>query len=771
LKNCPNTKITVQHIEMNVLPLKHVLFIWTVLLILLPSCSAEVPEGLATARKGFYDNSRNIIAHFEKRKNLKPHQHFLLAYHLEKTKQFSKALTHYTASAFTSFTLTDNFLLPDNILKIFSKGKKRSPWYYDSLYHIIKILHSSSQYEKSLTFFRQMDIEKDDPLYLLAALEAGKSFNRLQRFNESERLLSSLLVNHYSHGTEYTIKIRRASVYEKENLISRAVDEYVNIVKMSPHRWQRKIALTSLYRLKEESLHRLPLSYLLVMAKEFAAQGEYQKAHSVLTTMKNQGARCLEFQKLHLRMVIRRSRGRTLPAIEKGNPFYHDLCLCAGDELSAIGKQSSAKQYYLKGSLSSDKTLSHNVSMKLAFLKIHRKSLTGNMVKKLIKKFPHNKKTGDLTGTFLVKTIKDRSLVTYTAIARDYIKLFPEDRNISRIAYGLYRLDDRGKRGVETAGNIYMLNPGSVYSWLVVKDLKSRLSHKETMARFNHALNNKNYAEARVTHTLLFLYEKSIGKRNARVKKLQRSFSGRIYWNVIEDTSDKRYIQAVKRYLASGTPSLLHEYRRLLAYQPQGSELIHHALIARKYSHWYESARTLLRAMRKNHIDEDISLLDETFLSILYPKAYERCILSNSKKFHLDRNLLWSIIKAESYFNHQAVSHVGAKGLMQLMPSTARETAKKLKLKSYDVTSPCSSLQLGSKYLSWLSKRFNGNRMLILAGYNAGPGNVKRWTSNNTVNDLWHFSEIIPYNETRRYILKIEKYHNIYSLLEEAGIR
>lgn len=125
--------------------------------------------------------------------------------------------------------------------------------------------------------------------------------------------------------------------------------------------------------------------------------------------------------------------------------------------------------------------------------------------------------------------------------------------------------------------------------------------------------------------------------------------------------------------------------------------------------------------------------------------------------------LIHGIIRQESTFNTQIVSSAGARGLMQLMPSTAQLVAGKLGLKHTTprlTADPAYNMTLGSAYLSELIDRFNGSYILAIAGYNAGPGRVRQWIqaygdprSGNI--DPVDWIELIPISETRNYVQRV----------------
>ncbi len=130
---------------------------------------------------------------------------------------------------------------------------------------------------------------------------------------------------------------------------------------------------------------------------------------------------------------------------------------------------------------------------------------------------------------------------------------------------------------------------------------------------------------------------------------------------------------------------------------------------------------------------------------------------------NVDRALVLSVIRQESEFFRAAKSRTGALGLMQLMPNTAKEVAGKLKIKyqkSKLITDENYNIRLGSYYLKYLLKRYEGSKVLTLAAYNAGPANLKKWLSNmgdprKKGIDPLVWIELIPYPETRNYIKRV----------------
>ena len=152
-------------------------------------------------------------------------------------------------------------------------------------------------------------------------------------------------------------------------------------------------------------------------------------------------------------------------------------------------------------------------------------------------------------------------------------------------------------------------------------------------------------------------------------------------------------------------------------------------------------------------------------LDIRFPMAHRDTLVREAKVRGLHSSWVFAITRQESAFMADARSGVGATGLMQLMPATAKETARKFSIplaSPQQVLIPDKNIQLGAAYLSQVHSQFNGNRVLASAAYNAGPGRVRQWLkgANHLGFDVW--IESIPFDETRQYVQNVLSYSVIY---------
>lgn len=158
--------------------------------------------------------------------------------------------------------------------------------------------------------------------------------------------------------------------------------------------------------------------------------------------------------------------------------------------------------------------------------------------------------------------------------------------------------------------------------------------------------------------------------------------------------------------------------------------------------------------------------IEDIILKNIYTKEYEECIYKYSDECKVDPLLVLAIIRVESNFKKDSVSLSQAKGLMQLMDSTADELATKLNMnEDYDIFNADTNIQLGTTYMSNLLTYYNNNMYLALAAYNAGIGNVNKWIENGTIKKDGSDIENIPFKETRNYVRKVLRDYRIYTKL------
>jgi soluble lytic murein transglycosylase len=151
-------------------------------------------------------------------------------------------------------------------------------------------------------------------------------------------------------------------------------------------------------------------------------------------------------------------------------------------------------------------------------------------------------------------------------------------------------------------------------------------------------------------------------------------------------------------------------------------------------------------------------------LELRFPLEHTDLVERNADRNGIDEAWIFAVMRQESAFMHNARSHAGAMGLMQLMPATARAVARDLKLKPprrHDLLQPETNIALGSTYLRQMKERLGDSAIFATAAYNAGPHRIPRWLPEQVLPaDIW--IELIPFRETRRYLERVLAYTAIY---------
>lgn len=144
-------------------------------------------------------------------------------------------------------------------------------------------------------------------------------------------------------------------------------------------------------------------------------------------------------------------------------------------------------------------------------------------------------------------------------------------------------------------------------------------------------------------------------------------------------------------------------------------------------------------------------------LEMLYPLYAFETIKDHEEK--IDPFLVLSLIRQESGFNERARSRAGARGLMQLLPGTARRMER---VSRHQLFEPKTNIRLGVKFLSRLLERYGGDAELALAAYNAGPEKVDEWKRRYPIENRLLFLDLLPFRETREYVASIVRNYYWY---------
>lgn len=173
-----------------------------------------------------------------------------------------------------------------------------------------------------------------------------------------------------------------------------------------------------------------------------------------------------------------------------------------------------------------------------------------------------------------------------------------------------------------------------------------------------------------------------------------------------------------------------------------------------------QALRTAVHSFGKS--DDPIK---QSQLEMLYPRFYKETVENLCTRYELPEYLAYALIRSESFFDKDVRSHAGAVGLTQLMESTAADIARKLKIRTYDISEPALNAEFGIFYLKELIGRLDNSVLLALFSYNAGITKVRRWNAANSELSKDLLLEVLPYKETREYGQKILTAAALYACL------
>lgn len=161
-----------------------------------------------------------------------------------------------------------------------------------------------------------------------------------------------------------------------------------------------------------------------------------------------------------------------------------------------------------------------------------------------------------------------------------------------------------------------------------------------------------------------------------------------------------------------------------------------------------------------------VVLFTPGFWQNVYPIRYLPVIRKEAAKAGISPMLVAALVRVESHFREDDVSHAGAIGLMQLMPATASWVAKQIHqpvTSANDLSEPMLNIRLGSWYMAYLLRRFHGRLPEAIAAYNAGPTRVQRWLARGTWSGTEVALEDIPVRETRHFVARVLYTYQVFN--------
>ncbi len=224
---------------------------------------------------------------------------------------------------------------------------------------------------------------------------------------------------------------------------------------------------------------------------------------------------------------------------------------------------------------------------------------------------------------------------------------------------------------------------------------------------------------------------------------------------------DPGLTRAFEFFALSLLPEARREWNRAFAALTPDQQ--RQALVLANARGWYD--RAVFALAKSGDLD---------YYRLRFPLADKARVLTAARSAGIDAAWTFAIIRAETAWQTDARSDANARGLMQLLPATAQQTARRSGLPYPGAASlydPTINIPLGAQYLAHMAARYDGSPWLATAAYNAGPGNVTRWLARRPGLDPARFILTIPFTETRQYVTRVLAFTTIYDWRLHAAAR
>ena len=378
-----------------------------------------------------------------------------------------------------------------------------------------------------------------------------------------------------------------------------------------------------------------------------------------------------------------------------------------------------------------------------------------NLLKSLTN-YPYNLTLQDKLIESLVQIDSDSVRYGDLSLFKRAVKEMPNLPVKGRLVYWYLRALEFYKETAtleEELDRYYEYCPGSFYTRVIRTEFDSIISRKPEVE--NPTKNRQEFIR----------YLSQIGGDGDKAKKLWGKNLNFLYSNEIYELGNRlQYIQ--NRILANRLLTLAAEYMKFgedkLAVslvdeyiRDSGSTEIYKEEVlvglgdltsTTYYSLYY--TRSLMKRMK---LADDPILLPTSIASRLYPRPHRDLVQKFANEYNVEENVIYAVMRQESFFRETVVSRSNAQGLMQIMPATGKEIARNLRIPEYSLFMPLYSIRMGTKFLEYLLKSNENDLRWATIAYNGGPGNLRKWKRNHYRGNFYHFLEELPVKESRDY--------------------
>ncbi|MBN2435477.1 MAG: transglycosylase SLT domain-containing protein [Spirochaetes bacterium] len=733
------------------------------LLLLTIICTTCSPEAAGTDLDGlrFKSDVSFVISSLEKRSKLNPAEHFLLAESYYKKSDYKKALYNYAASAYRNRPVKELKLYAQPIHSFLKRSFFKSDYHGAASYMIGKIFYSYKEYDYVIRFCD--NVPADDPaLYFEAVKLAMLAYSQMEQYDKAVEYSYKIdsVVN--NNDFKKIIDIQRASLFAKSGDYEKAKKLYLEIILDNNSSWHAQTSAGQIAALFEQNSITLSDSERAQVIEPLLASGNLDEAKKIASVSSSSFDNDYAIMLVHLYDKKASKVKEIRQKYQKMKVQYGKMLSAEADYLYGRSPASAISLYVKLIELDQESEL--QFSRVCRYLYKRGRSNTKSYLKKFRKKYPdsdsaklfewYEARLSIVDDNFkealpVLKNIAEDTSHQYYGNALYWLYYHHREKD-SDIAFDYFR-----------KGVVY--SPDSWYMWMLADKLKKDFSVDKLEKSFSEAISLTDYESALFAHFMLYVLQRDNAKKERRLELIKTA--GIYPYTVLDDfilsVKNEGLTKQMELYFDAGyedgITGLLHYMD-----ESEDNRKLKYLLLSRfgdETSHYHYAFLGTIRLLREFGIGEEITLLEDRLVKRLFPKAYSEIVKKTGKNYpKLDHNMIYSVMKSESAFRHDAVSFAGATGLMQVMPATGGDIAKSLKMNSYDLKDPEVSILFGFYYMDWLRRIYEGEFDQMLGGYNAGPGNMNKWKKSFDVSDKIFFAEKVPFDETRFYMFKNQKY-------------
>lgn len=732
---------------------------------------------------GFYGKPDRIIAEYKNKiQSLDPVEFFILARAYNEKKQDKSAAICFLNCAFSKYRNTGIKPYPSVIFNVFTEYHAKTEYYQDAAYELALFSFNHLDFEYAIKF---AEIVKSDdlPLYREAILVKSKAFEKLKKYDEAIAQVKNALKEFPDEKQKPVLLMRVASAFYKKGDYNNALTWFVSSLKITTSGWQGATASKESYAIIKSGISTSSENLFLV-AEGLIHAGEFSNGLEVLKSIQQD-----LFEKKVLTVEAYAGKGmirdsdEVIAAYSSVSEEKYSLLKAKADGLWTAGRRNEAAEV-LKEAVRipqiDSKAEFQRLCSYLYFNGSHDSAAFSMLYASV---FPDDENSGKMLWLAIKPLIENKQFEKAKPYLYRIIQKQPDGEYTGNARFWLYKILSDEKLSDE-ANKLFITmpvyNPESVYTWILMNRKKNEYSKNELRNMFIEGLKSRSIEKTVFAHSMLYLKDGNNENRLDRIDEMDSVNLNK--WEKLNSLIDKPDVNSdqsdiymmMEKYYAAGDSIGISRELNFYVSSDEDDTISQKARterasiiswLAGKYGYYFQQITSTIDLLGSLNLHENIFLMSDEGVRRILPIGFYQKVQKSSKEFKVPESLILAVLKAESAFNQNAESGVGANGLMQLMDPTAKDIAKTLRQKTFDLFEPEDSIRFGAYYISWLSRFFKNDIRKMVAGYNAGPGNVQKWEENHSSEDMDLFTEQVPFDETRGYMLRTEKFNIQYELV------